>query len=77
MSETWTLQVDAYRGGTVEEVDLKAECEDGRTGTVTAYRFPGGQWLAPKWLELPGRSLPIPSKMARLALRMTREAMSW
>lgn len=70
MTETWTLQAIDYRGGTVEELDIKAECEDGREGVITMMRFPSCDWSAPLYLD-------IPPKMKRLATKIAREAMSW
>lgn len=69
-SETWTLTAVAHRGGTVEELDIKAECEDGRSGVITMMRFPGTRWLPPEHLNLP------PS-MVRLARRVCAEAVPW
>lgn len=65
-AETWTLQAVDYRGGGVGELDIKAECADGRSETITVYRFPAG-WRAQ---QHPSLSL----KAERLALQIAREA---
>ncbi|WP_162299427.1 hypothetical protein [Mycobacteroides abscessus] len=70
MTETWTLQAIDYRGGTVEELDIKAECEDGREGVITMRRFLSCRWTAPLYLD-------IPPKMKRLALKICHEAVAW
>lgn len=75
--EKWMLQLADYRGGIVEEVDVSAVCEDGRTGVITVFRFPGCRWLPPNWLESGGKSVPVPPQLGRVALRMAREAVAW
>ncbi|MGV0805767.1 hypothetical protein [Mycolicibacterium setense] len=55
MSETWTLSVVDGRDGIVKELDIKAECDDGRNGVITMMCFPGGKWLAPAYLDLPAK----------------------
>jgi hypothetical protein len=65
-SETWTLQAVDYRGGTVGELDINAECDDSRGGIITVYRFPAG-WRTPLHLNLT-------TKMERALLRVAREA---
>lgn len=67
--ETWTLTPVAHRGGVVEELDVKAECSDGRAGTITLMRWPAG-WRVPLHLDLQ-------PKMARTLLRLAREAVPW
>lgn len=64
--ETWTLQAVDYRGGVVGELDVKAECADGRSRIITVFRFPAG-WRAPLHLNLP-------VAMERALLRVAREA---
>ncbi len=49
--ETWRLTPVAHRCGTVEELDIKAECEDGREGIITLMRWPAG-WRVPLHLDL-------------------------
>lgn len=63
--ETWMLQPIAHRGGAVPELDIKAQCSDGRTGTITLTRWPVG-WRVPLHLD-------IPPKMARRLLTIARE----
>ncbi len=69
-TETWTLQAIDHRGGTVEELDIQAECEDGRSGVITMMRFPGTKWLPPKHLNL------APS-MVRHARQICTESVPW
>ena len=66
-TETWTLRAVDYRGGTVGELDIKAECADGRSGIITMSRWPSVGWRVPLHLNLP-------PKMARAALRVAHEA---
>lgn len=63
--ETWTLTPVGHRGGVVEELDIKAECSDGRTGLITLMRWPAG-WRVPLYLD-------IPAKMERALLAIARE----
>lgn len=64
--QTWTLQAVDYRGGTVGELDIKADCDDGRSGIITLDRWPSG-WRVPLYLNLP-------RKMERALLRVACEA---
>ncbi|ORV82869.1 hypothetical protein AWC11_23205 [Mycobacterium interjectum] len=64
--EAWTLQAVDYRGGVVGELDIKADCADGRTGTITVFRFPAG-WRVQQVPKLP-------ACMERAVLRIAREA---
>lgn len=64
--ESWTLQAVDYRGGTVGELDVKAECEDGRSGIITVSRWPVG-WRVPLHLDLR-------PDMQRALLRVARQA---
>lgn len=65
-AETWTLQAVDYRGGIVGELDIKAECTDGRHGIITVFRFPVG-WRVQQVPKLP-------PKIERVALRIAHEA---
>lgn len=69
-AETWTLTPVGHRGGVVEELDVKAECSDGRSGVITLMRWPVGGWRVPLHLD-------VPSKMARALLKVCREAVPW
>lgn len=64
--ETWTLFPVAHRGGVVEELDIRAECSDGRGGVITLMRWPIG-WRVPLHLDLP-------PTMASHLLAIAREA---
>lgn len=64
--EQWTLTPVAHRGGVVEELDIRAQCSDGRAGTITLMRWPAG-WRVPLYLD-------IPPKMARVLVAIAREA---
>jgi hypothetical protein len=68
-TEGWTLTPVAHRGGVVEELDVRAECSDGRSGIVTLMRWPAG-WRVPLHLDLH-------PKMARCLLRIARESVFW
>lgn len=63
--EEWTLTPVAHRGGIVEELDIKMECSDGRSGVVTIMRWPAG-WRVPLYLNLR-------PKMERALLTLARE----
>lgn len=65
-AETWTLQAVDYRGGIVGELDIEAQCNDGRHGTITVTRWPAG-WRVPLHLDLH-------PKMERALLRVANEA---
>ncbi|CAA0129266.1 Uncharacterised protein [Mycolicibacterium vanbaalenii] len=66
-TETWTLQAVDYRGGVVGQLDIKAECTDGRSGIITMTRWPSVGWRAPLHLNLP-------PKMEQAVQRVAREA---
>lgn len=66
-TEAWTLTAVDYRGGLVGELDIKAECDDGRSGVIIMSRWPGVGWRAPLHLNLP-------KAIEQEALRVAREA---
>lgn len=59
----WTFVPVDFRGGVVGELDIKADCSDGRTELITVMRWPVG-WRAPLYLD---------SAAARAVLRVARD----
>ena len=69
MNTTWTIEAVDYRAGIVGELDVKAECTDGRIEMLTVMRWPAG-WRVPPHLNLHPKAERALLKVAREAVEL-------